>query len=382
MFVKRFMTPRNMLILIITMGIIYSIDKYFDKPQLEDSQDVLVPQGVKNNKKRTYEEFLAIAKVDPRHEIGIPWIKLPDLDGFLPTYLKYKEKFLTPVVNQGDCASCFSISVVHMLSDRIALYTGGKIMVPLSIQELVSCWNRNGNKACTVGGIPENAYRYIIKNGISTEKDYPYQQKNSTVVAKCEKDKLNGKKTYFQPGSVRSLCVDPYRYKEGSDQYNRVINENILNMKKELLINGPIVGTIMVHKNLYDYDGFSVYEGPKNTEFIGGHALEIIGWSEEGINGEEPGFDKRYWICKNSWSTSWPTKSPASKGYFYIEMGKNVAGIESRSSRAIPVLTSDMIYHKVESLDEVRYTSYDDYVHDPERANYIKKVGAIKSKMY
>ena len=111
MFVKRFMTPRNMLILIITMGIIYSIDKYFDKFQLEDSQDVLVPQGVKNNKKRTYEEFLALAKVDPRHEIGIPWIKLPDLDGFLPTYLKYKEKFLTPVVNQGDCASCFSISV-------------------------------------------------------------------------------------------------------------------------------------------------------------------------------------------------------------------------------------------------------------------------------
>lgn len=149
-------------------------------------------------------------------------------------------------------------------------------------------------------------------------------------------------------------------------------------MKKELLMNGPFVGTIMAYDNLYTYDGLSVYTKTKG-DFVGGHAVLIIGWSDEGINGDEPGFDKAYWVIKNSWSEAWPTKSPASKGYMYIEMGRNVAGIESRASRALPVITEEITANKVDSLDEVRYTSYDDYVNDPERENYITKVGKMRS---
>lgn len=363
------------LVMIIVVCIIYLVDSYNDRLILEDTKP---PIGVKKQKKRTYEEFLALAKVDPKHEISIPWIHLPDIEGFLPTYLKYKEKYMTDVLDQGKCAACFSISVVHMIADRISLYTGGKINRPLSIQELLSCWNVRGDVGCEIGGIPEHSYEYIIENGISTDKDYPYRQQNTTKIAKCEKDKLNGFRTYLQPGSVRSLCVDPYRYSEGSRRYNSVIKENVLNMKKELLMNGPFVGTIMAYDNLYTYDGLSVYTKTKG-DFVGGHAVLIIGWSDEGINGDEPGFDKAYWVIKNSWSEAWPTKSPASKGYMYIEMGRNVAGIESRASRALPVITEEITANKVDSLDEVRYTSYDDYVNDPERENYITKVGKMRS---
>ena len=137
---------------------------------------------------------------------------------------------------------------------------------------------------------------------------------------------------------------------------------------------------IMVHQNLYDYDGLSVYTGPKGSKFIGGHRLVVIGLAEENINGVEPGFDKAYWVCKNSW-TDWPLKSPASEGYFYIEMGKNVAGIESRASRGLPILDENVRSKMVKSLDESRYTSYTDYVNDPERQNLITKVGRIRGFM-
>lgn len=365
------------LLIIIVICLIYAVDSYYNETLI--LEDTRPPIGTKKQKNRTYEEFLALAKVDPKHEIGIPWVKLPDLEGFLPNYLKYKEKYMTGVVNQGKCASCFSIAVVQMISDRISLYTGGKIKRDLSVQELLSCWNVRGDQGCTVGGIPEHAYTYLIKNGISLDSIYPYEQKNTTKVAKCRKDKLDGFRTYIQPDTVRSLCIDPYRYKEGSKRYNSVIRENILNMKKEILMNGSIVGTILVHENLNTYDGLSVYTGTDGSKYIGGHALVIYGWSNEGINGDEPGFDKAYWCCRNSWGHSWPTKSPASKGYFYIEMGRNVAGIESRASRAIPVMTNEIKENKIDSLDEVRYTTYGDYVNDPERENYITKVGKMRS---
>jgi cathepsin B len=35
----------------------------------------------------------------------------------------------------------------------------------------------------------------------------------------------------------------------------------------------------------------------KSSVVLGGHAVKIVGWGvENGVN---------YWICANSWSTSW-----------------------------------------------------------------------------
>ena len=56
-------------------------------------------------------------------------------------------------------------------------------------------------------------------------------------------------------------------------------------------------------------------------------------------------------------------------------MGKNVCGIESRASSALPELTDEIKANRV-SLDESRYISYDSYINDPERSNYIEKVGS------
>lgn len=247
-----------------------------------------------------------------------------------------------------------------MISGRISLYTGGRIVRPLSIHELLSCWDVQEDTGCTNGGVPERAYEYIIRNGVSTDADHPHDQTESTVITPCNETRLNGTISFLSTTRIGAIGLRRSVQIQGG--YRPVLRcgerKHPQYEERDIHINGPIVGTIMVHDNLYYFGGMEVYSGADGTDFVGGHACIIIWWCDEGINGEEPGFDSAYWICKNSLSLTWPTNSPASKGYFYVEMGRNVVGIESRASRALPVITDEITANKVESLDEVRYTSY------------------------
>lgn len=366
---------------LIILTVIYIIDSQTEVLILEDTT---LPIGMKKpGPKKTYEEFVKAANMDPNYTIGIPWINLIDATPYLPDYIKYKENMLTPVVNQDQCASCWAISVVHCIQDRISVYTAGKIKLSLSYQELVSCFNVDGDIGCTVGGIPEQAYNYVSQNGIATEEDYPYVQGKSTSIVKCDPEKKKGFRTYVQRGSVRSLCIDPGRYEEGSPKWNSVIQQNMKNMQTELFLNGPVVITVQVYSSMYEHDGLSVYtKEDVSGEYIGGHSALLVGVSfNPDVNGIEPGFDKSYYVIKNSWSSRWPMKSPASKGYFYIEAGRNVCGIESRASRALPVITDEIRKHMVKSLDESRYISYTDYVNDESRSNLIVKATKLSSML-
>ncbi|CAM9103552.1 unnamed protein product, partial [Ectocarpus sp. 8 AP-2014] len=227
---------------------------------------------------------------------------------------------LTPVTNQEVCASCWAISVCHVISDRISLLTGGKINRPLSFQELLSCFNPKGNNVgCEIGGSPEAAFRHGVQKGFALDSEYPYVQQKTTRIR----------------GSVKSLCEDPSRYKEGSPQYTKIVENNVKRMKTELYLHGSICCTIFVYKSLYSFSGLKIYEGPDkdDDEFVGGHAAVIFGYSEE-VNGVEKDFDGDMWFVRNSWSSSWPIHNPSSKGIFYIRSGKNVCGIESRASCA------------------------------------------------
>ncbi len=53
------------------------------------------------------------------------------------------------------------------------------------------------------------------------------------------------------------------------------------------------------------------------------HIVSIVGWKT--VN------DKQYWIVRNSWGTYW-----GNLGFFYVQLGKNLLGIESEVSWATP----------------------------------------------
>ena len=187
----------------------------------------------------------------------------------------------------------------------------------------------------------------MIQYGVLEENAYPYEQTNTKTISECKipnaksrdiisdyspvvlyRDIINH--TYASPGTIKHLCVK-------SDNPD-IIKQNIINMKQEIFFNGPIVGTLMIYEDFHKYDGKSVYQRKPGSKFIGGHAILIFGWSEKNQNNKEKGFGDSYWVCKNSWGANWPQKQ--FPGWFYVRMGFNECGIESRASSVKPYILS------------------------------------------
>lgn len=298
----------------------------------------------------------------------------------LPRYFKWAERMLVAPRTQGQCASCWAFAICDSMADRVSLHTRGMVRNHLSPQELLSCFMPRWFP-CHKGGIPEVALQYVIARGLVQEDAYPYENVDSTSIEQCkigkrmgfwevwnidaQRHEKNPHRIFAKEGSIRSLCEDPV------DQ--SAIDRNIQNMKVEIMTNGPIIGTIMVYDDLYAYDADKVYEVGPNARLMGGHAVEIFGWSDEGANTLEKGFQGGYWHVKNTWGDVWPNNLPKKHaGWFYVRMGRNEAGIESRASCAEPLLTERMkAMGKTSSWLSGAYTSYDAYVNDPERQNFF-----------
>jgi hypothetical protein len=90
--------------------------------------------------------------------------------------------------------------------------------------------------------------------------------------------------------------------------------ENIRRIKTEIYSFGPVVTGIIVYDDLFHYRS-GVYKASKMANLIGGHAVEIVGWGEEPGSGDLTGKPVRYWVIKNSWSTSW-----GNNGYWKQDM--------------------------------------------------------------
>lgn len=280
-----------------------------------------------------------------------PLITLPPLKTKkLPPYLLYKPDLLTPVRNQGDCGSCWVFSVCDMLSDRAMITSGGLFDKNLSVQQLLSCFDRDG---CD-GGSPEDLCFWLEKNKIKiyTESLMKYkQQKGGVVTTICPK-KLKGSYIEIQKNSVKSLVqfIDEHKYDKN------ILNSNINNMKKELYEGGPFYSAISVYDDFFTYGGLTPYKPGKNAILIGGHAIEIIGYCDKGQDPRPEFKNISYWICKNSWGKDWPTKT-VSNGYFTIISGQNICGIESRCGFAIPKVFGK--FHGVPlKLNELRFETF------------------------
>lgn len=311
-----------------------------------------------------------------------------DPDIVLPKYFKYRESLLVPVRTQGQCASCWAFATVDMLADRISAMTGGRVVEHLSPQDLLSCF-RPEQFSCRVGGIPELAYMGVITNGVRREGDSPYKNIKGGPMVPCEIETA-GILEYVWP-SARRLQEYPDRVfgKEGTNRSlckksggnEDIIRRNVRNMKIEIMTHGPVLAAMTVYSDLYNYDGTSIYRRGPNAKKRSGHAIEIFGWSEAGVNTTEKGFEGAYWLCRNSWSSveekRWPRKSPF-PGWFYLAMGVNECGIEDRASALQPIVAPDVRDGPTIPLSKVAYLSYDAYVNDPERMHYMSWLASKK----
>jgi len=88
---------------------------------------------------------------------------------------------------------------------------------------------------------------------------------------------------------------------------------SVQDMMTEVDTNGPFEVAFSVYADFLTYKT-GVYEYTTG-DYLGGHAVKLIGY------GTESGTD--YWLCQNSWTTTW-----GDGGYFKIRKGTDECGIE------------------------------------------------------
>eukprot|EP00358_Blepharisma_japonicum_P003115 CAMPEP_0202946166 /NCGR_PEP_ID=MMETSP1395-20130829/8792_1 /ASSEMBLY_ACC=CAM_ASM_000871 /TAXON_ID=5961 /ORGANISM="Blepharisma japonicum, Strain Stock R1072" /LENGTH=312 /DNA_ID=CAMNT_0049646609 /DNA_START=28 /DNA_END=963 /DNA_ORIENTATION=- len=94
----------------------------------------------------------------------------------LPTSVDWRQQgAVTVVQNQGRCSCAYAFATTGAVEGAWKIFNG--TLVQLSEQEIIDCSRNFGNRGCE-GGTTDGAYKYMIKNGITSETKYPFMAQN------------------------------------------------------------------------------------------------------------------------------------------------------------------------------------------------------------
>jgi len=225
--------------------------------------------------------------------------------GELPDFVDWrKHGLVTDVMDQGLCGSCYAFSGVGALEGQHMRATGN--LVQLSVQNIVDCSYKYGNRGC-FGGLPDfvsrttiavphvnfQVYAYVKGNkGIDTAISYPYVVKNGSLP-------YPPRKCFFNPDSIGATLIGYIDLPTG--------NEN--DLKTAVATQGPIsVGVDAAKSSFLHYQGGIYFE--KDCDSVNlNHGMLVVGYGSDPVHGD-------YWIVKNSFGTDWGEQG-------YIRMARN-----------------------------------------------------------
>ena len=251
-------------------------------------------------------------------------LKIYEKGNKIPDIFIYNPRIITPVRNQENCGACWAFVIASLIADCISVKII-RFKKNLSVQELLTCYpNTDGCEGAKV----EDVLKWLEESQFKISINDNYEPANKNKCLKFSEIGIN-----IVKNSVISLCK--YIEKEsGVDKKDEVIlSQNIYNMKTYILNNGPIYSAISVYSDFPIFNGLGIYK-TSSKDFLGGHALEIVGWCDKGVDLRE-NYKDGYWVCKNSWGNKW-AKFYDYPGYCAILMGQNECGIESRAGAAEP----------------------------------------------
>ncbi|XP_044513496.1 procathepsin L-like [Gracilinanus agilis] len=192
----------------------------------------------------------------------------------IPESVDWREKgYVTPVKDQGQCGSCWAFSATGAIEGQWFRKTGK--LISLSEQNLVDCSSSEGNDGCC-GGFVNSAFQYVKENGgIDTEECYPYDEE----VKICK----------YQPECSGANITGFVDIPSGQERA----------LMEAVATEGPISVNIDSEKKSFRFYHSGVYFEPQCSSSFLTHAVLVVGYGSEGIDG------KKYWIVKNSWSEVW-----------------------------------------------------------------------------
>ena len=201
----------------------------------------------------------------------------------IPEFFDSRQKWpncIPKIYNQGSCGACYAISTATTFSARFCIKNNYSQIINFSPQNLVNCLS-----GCQ-GDFPDVTWEYINKNGITTDKCQAYQNGRNQCSIKCDSNNDIFKK--YHSGKIKFL-------------------EDEISIKKEIMKNGPVTSMMYLYNDYYDYKS-GIYIHNKGYNYLGFHAISIIGWGVED--------NIKYWIIQDSYGTS-----RGEKGYMKIKIG-------------------------------------------------------------
>ena len=170
---------------------------------------------------------------------------------------------VTPAQNQRACASDWAFSATGALESWAFITNGPYDVRSFSTQQLIDCSRSFGSEGCN-GGTTQQAFKYVIKNGISFQNNYPpYTARDQDCKKKDADFKINKFKKVPKNRSkalAKACDVQP-------------------------------ISIVIDASDIYDY-GAGIYANPRCFEKLD-HAVLLTG------------YDGEVWRVKNSWGAGW-----------------------------------------------------------------------------
>lgn len=272
--------------------------------------------------------------------------------------------YLTKSLNQHIpvwCGSCWAHSSLSSLADRIkiarirqqhqesaAMGTTSTTQcgedIQLSIQFVLNCGSAVAG-SCR-GGMETGLYDYIKHHSgyIPYDTCFPYMACSSDIVegwcthvdTSCRA--INICRTCTNPnhtatergGRCTPILVFPNAtvaeygvYKQGGYNTTTTLIHNVM---AEIYARGPVSAAV-AGQYLHSYTGGIISDRADLRDLPTHHSVSVVGWGEDIQTGLQ------HWMVRNSWGEYW-----GELGFFRIELGKNLLGIETHITWATPGL--------------------------------------------
>jgi len=239
--------------------------------------------------------------------------------------------FLTHSLNQHlpqYCGSCWAHGAVSALADRIKIARQGKgDDIDLSIQYILNCGSDVAGSC--YGGYHTGVYELIQQTGFipfDTCNPYIACSSDSTegfcghVDTTCKK--ANICRTCDTFGGMGGKCTEIDYFPNATVAEYGIINNDSDHIMAEIYKRGPVAATINAEP-IVGYTG-GIFNDDTTSRSTN-HIVSIVGW---GIDEDS---SIKHWIVRNSWGQYW-----GEMGFFRVEMGKNILGLESEVAWATP----------------------------------------------